>query len=480
MQVTETTTEGLRREFTIVVPAADIEKSVDTRLEEVRRDLRLPGFRPGKVPMPLVKQRYGNSVIGEVLEGEVNRTSQETITARGLKPALQPKIEITSYKPGTPLEYKMALELLPEFEPADFSKIKLTRQVAEVTEAALQEALDKLAKSRRKTQAVTAKRAAKLGDTLVIDFDGSVDGVRMPGMKAEGTALELGSNSFVDSFEEQLVGVKPNDHRQVTVTFPKNYASPDVAGKTAVFEVDVKELREPAETAMDDEFAKEFGFADFAELQTKVRERMAAEYGQLSRQRAKRVLLDKLAETHDFPVPSGMVEMEFNSIWQRLQEELKAGEQDHEDAGKSEDALKAEYHAIAERRVRLGLLLAEVGRRNKIQVQGEELNRAMYDEARRYPGQEMQVIEYFRKNPQAMESLKAPLYEDKVIDFILELAKVTDETVSLEELQRDPDDDTAGEAVKKAEAKPKKAKAKAQAEEKPTPKKAAKSKAETV
>lgn len=445
MQITETSADGLKREYKVVIPAQEIETKVNSRLQELGKTLRIPGFRPGKVPMPIVKQRYAQSVMGEVLEAAVNDSSQQAIDERGLRPALQPKIQVTSFSEGGNLEYDMAVELLPDIEPVDFSTIELERAVAEVDDKQVDETLERLSKSSRDSQPVTEERPARNGDILVIDFAGTVDGEAKPGMDAKDHRLELGSNSFVGTFEEQLVGSKPGDHRTVTVTFPENYAAAELQGKEAVFEVDVKEIREPAPAVIDDEFAKKFGADDLAALKQMIKDRIGQDYAGISRSKVKRTLLDKLADTHSFEVPAGMVEIEFETIWKRLQEELKRGGPDAEEAGKSEDELKAEYRGIAERRVRLGLLLSEVGRRNNIQVTQDELNRALITEAQRYPGQEREVFEFFRSNPRAIDNLRAPLFEDKVIDFILELAKVNEKTVSVEELVRDPDEseDTA-------------------------------------
>jgi trigger factor len=440
MQITETSADGLKREYKVVIPAQEIETQVNSRLQELSKTLRLPGFRPGKVPLPVVKQRYAQSILGEVLERAVNDSSQKAIDERGLRPALQPKIEVTSFAEGGNLEYDLAVELLPDIEPVDFSTIELERVVAEVDDKQVDETLDRLAKSSRDSQPVTEDREARNGDILVIDFAGTVDGEAKPGMDAKDHRLELGSNSFVGTFEEQLVGTKPGDHRTVTVTFPENYGAAELQGKEAVFEVDVKEIREPAAAVIDDEFAKKFGADDLAALKQMIKDRIGQDYAGISRSRVKRTLLDKLADTHSFDVPTGMVDIEFETIWNRLQEELKRGGPDAEEAGKSEDELRAEYRTIAERRVRLGLLLSEVGRRNNIQVTQDELNRALVAEAQRYPGQEREVFEFFRNTPRAIDNIRAPLFEDKVIDFILELAKVDEKTVSVEELVRDPEE----------------------------------------
>ncbi|MBP7339819.1 trigger factor [Niveispirillum sp.] len=446
MQITETSAEGLRRDFKVVITAQDIESRVQTRLTEVGKTVKIPGFRPGKVPMPILKQRYGQSVMGEVLEAAVNDGAQKAVADNNLRPALQPKIEVLKFDPGQDLEFAVQVELLPEIEPADLSAVEIEKPVAAVADDTVTEALGRLSKGRRTTEKVEDDRAAALGDILLIDFDGSVDGEKRPGMKGDDYELELGSGSFIPGFEEQLVGAKAGSDVTVNVTFPAEYHAAELAGKEAVFEVKVKELRVGKDAELNDDLAKTFGFDDLEALKAAIKERTEGEYGQTSRLRAKRSLLDKLAELHSFDVPAGMVEIEFDQIWKRLQEELARGGADAEDEGKDEEALKAEYRDIAVRRVRLGLLLSEIGRRNNISVTREELQKAMFDEVRRYPGQEQQVFEFFQKNPQAVESLRAPIYEDKVVDFILGTVKVNEVTVSVEELMRDPDEDEVAAA----------------------------------
>lgn len=446
MQITETSAEGLRRDFKVVITAQDIESRVQTRLTEVGKTVKIPGFRPGKVPMPILKQRYGQSVMGEVLEAAVNDGAQKAVSDNNLRPALQPKIEVLKFDPGQDLEFAVQVELLPEIEPADLSAVEIEKPVAAVADDTVTEALGRLSKGRRTTEKVEEDRAAVTGDILLIDFDGSVDGEKRSGMKGDDYELELGSGSFIPGFEDQLVGTKAGSDVSVNVSFPAEYHAAELAGKAAVFEVKVKEIRVGKDAELNDDLAKTFGFDDLEALKAAIKERTEGEYGQTSRLRAKRALLDKLAELHSFDVPAGMVEIEFEQIWKRLQEELARGGADAEDEGKSEDDLKAEYRDIAVRRVRLGLLLSEIGRRNNITVSREELQKAMFDEVRRYPGQEQQVFEFFQKNPQAVESLRAPIYEDKVVDFILGTVKVNEVTVSVEELMRDPDEDEVAAA----------------------------------
>ncbi|WP_119678493.1 trigger factor [Indioceanicola profundi] len=443
MQITETSAAGLSREFKVVIPATDIDARVNSKLTEIGKTVRMPGFRPGKVPMPILKQRYGQSVMGEVLEGAVNDSQAQAIEQNNLRPALQPKVEVTSFEPGKDLEFSMKVELLPEIEPADLSGVEITKPVVPVNDEQVDEALKRLADSRKQSEKVEEDRASANGDILVIDFDGSVDGEKKPGMKGEDYSLELGSGTFIPGFEDQLVGAKAGEHKTVTVTFPAEYHAAELAGKEAVFEVDVKELRATKPAELNDDLAKGFGFDDLEKLREAIRERIGADYGNLSRLRAKRALLDKLAELHDFDVPAGMVDIEFNQIWSRLQQELQSGQVDEEDKDKDEEELKKEYRDIAVRRVRLGLLLSEIGRRNNVTVSRDELNKAVISEVQRYPGQEQQVFEFFKKNPQAIEQLRAPLFEDKVVDHILSSVKVNEVPVTAEELMKDPEEEQA-------------------------------------
>jgi len=446
MQITETNADGLKREFRVVVASSDIEEKVNDRLVEIGRQVRLPGFRPGKVPMTVLKKRFGSSVMGEVLEKAVSDSSSQAMQERGLRPALQPKIEIVSFKEGADLEYKMNLELLPEIQPVDLATIEVERLRPDVPEAKIDETLQKIAEQHRKSDKV--EREARSGDAVVIDFVGRIDGTEFPGGAAQDHKLELGSSSFIAGFEDQLIGAKAGDKRDVKVTFPQEYGSEELAGKDAAFEVTVKEVQEFRPPAIDDDLAKEIGFENLEEMRKMARERIERDYGNVARLRLKRQLLDKLAERHDFPVPPGMVEFEFEAIWKQLeQERAQNKELAGEDAGKSEDELRAEYRQIAERRVRLGLLLAEIGRTNNISVGQEEVNRAVIEQARRHPGHERQVIELYRNNEQALAQLRAPIYEDKVIDFIIEMAKVTDKEVTPEEfLEAEKEEFAAAEA----------------------------------
>ncbi len=477
MQVTQTSSEGLKRDFTVVVEAAEIEGKVTEKLVEVGASVKLPGFRPGKVPMNILRQRFGRNVMGEILEGTVNEASQSVLNDNDLRPAQQPKIEITKFDEGADLEFTIEVEVMPDFEPGDFSKLKLEKQVAEVEDAKVDEALEQIAGSQKNFKKVARNRKAKEGDALLMDFVGKIDGEPFEGGSAEGHQLELGSGQFIPGFEEQLIGHKGDEEVDVTVSFPDNYGAAHLAGKEAVFSVKIHEVQESAEVEINDEFATKLGLESLDALKENIKGRIQEDYNQLSRQTLKRSMLDALAEMHDFDVPPGMAETEFNSIWEQFEKELERTGEKLADQDQSEEELREEYQAIAARRVRLGLVLAEVGRLNNIDVSNEEVQQAMLAQARNYPGQEQQVFEMFQKNPEMQNSLRAPIFEDKVVDFIAELATVTEKKVSFEELTADPDEQEKPKAKKKAapkKAAPKKAAAKKDdAEKKPAAKKKA-------
>lgn len=434
MQVTETSAEGLKRQYRVVVPAQNCESQLALRLQELGRAVRVPGFRPGKVPMSLLKRRYGKAAMGEIVERVVSDSSSQVIAERGLRPAGQPKIEIVSLPEGADLEFNVALELMPDITPMDFAELELERLAIEVPEAEVEEAVQRLAERQRKSEPIAAPRPARKGDVLVIDFVGRIDGVEFPGGTASEQYLELGAGWMIPGFEDQLEGAGPGDHVTVKVTFPADYPKPELAGKAAEFAVDVRQIREPVAVPVDDELAKTHGLEDLAALRASVRDHMQGEYASVARGRLKRQLLDVLAARHDFELPVGLVEAEFGAIWERIERERAAGGLDPEDVGKSDDVLRAEYRDIARRRVKLGLLLSDVGRLNNIQVTAEEVNRALMAEAQRHPGRERQVVDFYRKTPAALGQLRAPVYEDKVIDFILELARVSERKVSPQEL----------------------------------------------
>jgi trigger factor len=456
MQVTETSADGLKHEFKIVVPAGELETQISDRLTQLGRQIRLPGFRPGKVPQSLLRQRYGNAVRGEVLENTVQGSSAEAIRERNLRPALQPKVEIVSAVEGADLEYTMSVEVLPDLPQPDFADMGLERLVVEIPDGDVDQAITRMAEQFRKSEPVT--RAAKSGDILVADVIGKVGDQELPGTKAEGRNIELGAEGLLPGFTEQLDKVKAGQSRNVKVTLPENYGNPDFAGKEAIFDITVKEVRERQPAVIDDKLAEEVGLENLAELKQEVRDRIARDYSTVTRQRLKRLLLDKLAAQYDFPVPPGMVEIEFNSIWQQHEAEKayaaegaaaggEGGAADPAPSAEDEEKLKAEYQGLAERRVRLGLLLAEVGRSANITVTQDELNQALIREAQRFPGSERRVLDYYRQNPEAAGNLRAPIFEEKVVDYIVELAKPEERKVSPQELLALSDADEAGEAA---------------------------------
>lgn len=434
MQITEVSAQGLKREYKVVINAAALDAVVSEKLEQLRQRVNMPGFRPGKAPAALVKKQYGRALLGEAMEEQVNSALKDTIEGKGLKPAMQPKVEITSFEEGKDLECSLTIELLPEIEPGDFKQIKLERMTVEIGESEVDEFVAKIAENQKTYEKV--ERAAEKGDQILLDFSGSVDGVKFDGGTAENYPLVLGSNSFIPGFEDQLIGKAVGEPVTVNVTFPENYGNSDLAGKAAVFDCTIREVKAGQQATVDDEFAKRFGLGSLQELRENVKRDLGQEYKGLSRLQLKRSLLDQLADGHQFDVPPGMVELEFDQIWKEVTSDEARFKAELAEEKKTEDELKAEYTKIAERRIRLGLLLSEVGRRNNIEVKPEEVTKAMIEQARRFPGQERQVMEYFQKNPEASASLRAPIFEDKVIDFIVEMASVTEKPVSKEELTK--------------------------------------------
>ena len=386
MQVTETVTEGLKREFRIVVPADEIQGKVTSKLEEIGQQIRLPGFRPGKAPMKVLRQRYGKGVMGEVLESAVNQSSQKVMEDRGLKPATTPNVEIEKFDEGTDLEFKVAVEVLPEIAPMDFSKVELEKVVAEATPESVETALQRIGEQSQKTRKVEEARPAQQGDAVVIDFVGKLDGEAFAGGSAEGYELKIGGGSFIPGFEDQLIGAAPGEAREVRVTFPQDYGAEQLAGKEAVFDVTVRELREPEPVEITDEFAKTLGFETLDELRGSIKGRIESEYGSVTRGRLKRALFDQLEKGHDFPVPQTLLDQEYEAIWGEVKRQLESPDGEKVREGKSDEELQAEYRKVAERRVRLGLLLAEVGRTNNITVSQDDLSRAVRAEVGRYPG----------------------------------------------------------------------------------------------
>jgi len=441
MQVTEKSSEGLSRTYEVVVGASELADRLDRKIAEIRPQVRLKGFRPGKVPASHIRKVFGKSIMGDVVQEVVNETSQKALEEKEVTPATEPHVHMESdmdavVEGGADLAYHIHLDVMPKFEPAKPSELKLTRPVAAVADEEVDDALRRLAESNI-TYKDKGEKAAAEGDQVTVDFVGEVDGEKFEGGAAEGTQLVLGSGQFVPGFEDGLEGVKAGDETTVEATFPEDYPREDLAGKTASFAVTVKAVAAPQEATIDDEMAKALGLESLDALKDAVRSNLQREHDAQSRARVKRRLLDALDARHDFDLPKRMVDAEFDQIWSQVEADMKAGKLDDEDAGKSEDELKDEYRKIAERRVRLGLVLAEMGRVGGVQINDEEVARAINQQAAQYPGQERQVVEFYQNNPQALAQIRAPLYEEKVVDYAIELAEVTDETVSREELFTD-------------------------------------------
>ncbi len=445
MQVIETATDGLRREFSIVVGKADLDTKLSSRLEELKGQVRLKGFRPGKVPMNHMRRAFGKSVMAEIIQEAVSESSQKAIDERSLRPAQQPKIDLTSELENVAdgkedLTFNMTVELMPEFQPMDVTSLSLVRLTADIDEADVAAALNRFAEQSRTYNPRAEGEAAREGDALTIDFEGRIDGTPFDGGKGEGVRLVIGSKRFIPGFEDGVVGAKAGETRDVKVTFPDDYSTKALAGKNAVFTISVKDVAAPEDAPIDDGFATKLGFESLAKLKDAITNDIGNNYARAARAHLKRALLDTLDAGHTFALPPAMVDAEFEQIWRAVEAEMKREGKTATDEAESEEKMKEEYRAIARRRVRLGLVLSEIGRLNKIEISQDELSRAVVGRARQFPGQEKQVIEFYQKNPAALAEIRAPLYEEKVVDFALELAKVTEKKVAKEDLFLDPDE----------------------------------------
>lgn len=460
MKVNELKSEGLNKQYQVTVPAADFEAEVNAKIKQIAKTAKLPGFRAGKAPFEMLKKKYHDSVIGEVLDELIRKSTEELMKDKKLRPATQPSVKILSFEEGKDLEFEVSLEDLPEIKVKDFKNIALDKFMAEVPAEEVEKALNYLAQSRKETAKVDGKKAAK-GDVVMIDFVGSVDGVEFQGGKGANYPLELGSGSFIPGFEDQLLDSVAGDKVDVKVKFPDSYHAKDLAGKDAVFAVEVKEVREPKAVEINDEFAKSLGEESLDKLKEAIANRIKSDYESASRMKIKRQLLDVLDKEYSFEVPQSLVDAEFNSIVEQYEQAKKYNQLDESEKAKSEDELKKEYKEIAIRRVKLGLLLSEIGQEAKVTIKPEDINAAIMNEAKKYPGQEKMVFDYYLKNKQAVEALKAPVFEEKIVDHIIANANVTDKTVSVEELYNFDD-----------EAKPakKSAKKESKAEDKDAPK----------
>jgi trigger factor len=445
MQITETLAEGLKHEFQISVPASDLDAKADARLVDLKGKVRLNGFRPGKVPVSHLKKVYGRSVMAETIDQTIRDTNSQIFTERGFRLATEPKVTMPSEEKAveailsgkSDLTYTVSIEVVPAIQLADFKSFAVEKPVADVTDAEVDEAIKRIAEQNRSFAPKGEGAKAETGDRVTISFKGSIDGTPFEGGTGEDMPVTIGSNTFIPGFEDQLIGIAAGATRTLKVTFPTNYGSEKLAGKVAEFETSASLVEAAQETVIDDEFAKTLGLESLDKLKEAARERLAAEFAGATRQRVKRTLLDRLDEAHRFEAPPSLVEEEFNQMWTSIKAEMEPGGKTFADENTTEEAAREEYHKIADRRVRLGLVLSEIGERNKITVTDDEVSRAVIERARQMPGREKEVWDFYRNNPNALAQLRAPIYEDKVVDFILELANVTEKKVTREELYKD-------------------------------------------
>lgn len=449
MQVNETIADGLKREFKVSIPAADIGAKADAQLADLKGKVRLNGFRPGKVPTAHLKKLYGRSVMAETVEKTIQETNSQIFTERGFKLATEPKVTLPTEEKAVEeilngnadLTYTVAIEVVPAIELADFKSFTVEKPVAEVSDADVDEAIKRIADQNRDYADKGEGAKAETGDRVTISFKGTIGGTPFEGGTGEGIQVGIGSNTFIPGFEDQLIGIAKDETRTLKVPFPKNYANAELAGKDAEFETTATLIEAPKDKAIDDEFAKSLGLESLDKLKEAARERLTAEYGAASRQKVKRALLDRLDEAHKFEAPPSLVDEEFNLMWNSIKAEMESAGKTFADEDTTEEAASAEYRKIADRRVRLGLVLSEIGEKNKISVTDDEVSRAVIERARQMPGREKEVWDFYRSNPSALAQLRAPIYEDKVVDFLLELATVNDKKVSREDLYKDEDTD---------------------------------------
>ena len=448
MQVTETLAEGLKHEFKVSVPASDLDAKAGAKLVDLKDKVKLNGFRPGKVPVSHLKKVYGRSVMAEAIDQTIRDTNTQIFTDRGFRLATEPKItmpteqaEVEELLAGkADLNYTVAIEVVPTIQLADFKTFSVEKPVVEVTDVEVDEAIKRIAEQNRPFAAKTEGAKAANGDRVTINFKGSINGELFEGGTGEGIPVVIGAGQFIPGFEEQLVGIGAGETRTLKVSFPKNYASEKLAGQPAEFETTATLIEAPGETKIDDEFAKTLGLESLDKLKEAARERLVAEFAGATRQRVKRALLDRLDDSHKFEAPPSLVGEEFNLMWNSIKAEMESSGKTFADENTTEEAAKEEYQKIADRRVRLGLVLSEIGEKNKITVTDDEVSRAVIERARSMPGREKEVWDYYRSNANALAQLRAPIYEDKVVDFILELATVTEKKVSRDDLLKEDDE----------------------------------------
>ena len=435
MKVNDKKNEGIDREYEITIPSNDIDAKITSKLNEVGKQVKIPGFRPGKVPMGLLKKRFGASVRSEILETTLQESTQKLFEERNLKPATQPKIDLISFEDGNDLEFSVSLQLIPEIELTDMSSFKVEKLISHASDNDINDATKKMAENNKKSVPLTNRKTTKDGDVVVIDFVGFKDDKEFEGGKAEDYKLELGSGSFIPGFEEQLVGIKVDSKKDIKVKFPDNYENDHLKGQDVLFKIKLKSIESLQVPEVDEEFSKSMGFESLKDLKDAVKNQINKDYEYLSRMKVKREMLDFLAENNKFDVPSTMVDEQFDLIWKNILQAKESNSLDEKDKKMSDEELEKYYKNIAERRVKLGLILSDVGDKNNLSIGPEELSQAISREASRFPGQEQQVMEYYKSNPQALEQVRAPLLEDKVIDFLLESSEVTEKKVSSKKLK---------------------------------------------
>jgi trigger factor len=449
MQVTETLAEGLRREFQITVPASELDGRLTSRLAELQGEVRIKGFRPGKVPVSHLRRLFGKSAMAEIVQSVISEVARDTLSGRGERAAQQPDFKLPEdgreseqvLQGKADLTYTMSYDVLPIVKLGDFKSIKVERPIADVSDAEVDTELNRLAEN---TGTFSPKEGkAESGDRMTISYVGTIDGEAFDGGSADDATVQLGTSQFIPGFAEQLEGLSAGETKTVTVTFPEDYGAKQLAGKTATFAVTVKEVAAPEAIKLDDELATRLGLESLEQLRDAIRQQLQSQYGMATRQKVKRQILDQLDATHAFDLPPRMVEQEFDNIWRQVTGELGQSGRTFEDEGTSEEAAREDYRKIAERRVRLGLVLSEIGEKNKIEVSEEEVQRALAAQLRQFPGREKELVEYYRTNPDAVAGLRAPIFEEKVVDFLLELVNVTDKPVSREELMREDEDETS-------------------------------------
>ncbi len=468
MQVIETLAEGLKREIKVVIPAADMKSRLDERLADAKDKVRINGFRPGKVPLTHLKKMYGKSIMADLVNELVRDKPSEIISGRGEKSATQPSISMTEDQDEaekilaaeSDLEFTLAYEVIPAIELKSNAGIKVTREVVEVTEDEINEQILKIAESARTYE--TKKGKAAEGDRVTMNYLGKVDGEAFDGGAAEDAELVIGSGRFIPGFEDQLVGVKAGDEKAITVTFPTEYPAANLAGKEAVFDITVKEVASAADVEINDDLATKLGLESAEKLKEVVRGQIESQFSNVTRQKVKRQILDQLDEVYQFETPAGLVDAEFDNIWRQINTDLEQSGKTFADEDTTEEEARVEYRKLAERRVRLGLVLSEIGEKAGVEVTEEEMQRALFAQLQQFPGQQKEILDFFRNTPGASASLRAPIFEEKVIDKLLEEISVTDKTVTKEELLADDAED--GEKAEKKPAK-KKAAAKADASE---------------